>query len=447
MKKLLFFLLFCLSVPAFSQSIGKLPYKQLLMSYKGDTLFALFDGDSLRLFTNKKWAFKPEIGQNKVDTGYLSTHYFTLKAISDSLKQHSGSPVTETDPVFVASVSHSITSTDITNWNAKEPALGNPSSSGYVLSSTNKGVRSWISNIPRQLKNYNANQDTVIRFPSLNNGKLGIWQDVNNGISWWIGSNSGTGWRLNTNNLNSNGWFIYANYGTGWWLTNNYSGSTAWYLNANSGKGWRLSTNNSGAVGWALDMNSGIGWEINVNSYMGWHIFTNNSSAVAWQLDMNLGVGCSFNSYTSSGLGIRSLVSDSVSNTSGALVSQMGKTASHLNVDGFGHTKLIQTDYPKITLGTGAGTGATYALDQDANDQRGMISITTGTSPGSSLLFMLNYAYPYKKAAYIFFVPMNSAAASLAIYGSDNSNTYGSLTAASEPAASTTYIWRYFVVQ
>lgn len=35
--------------------------------------------------------------------------------------------------------------TDQTNWNGKEPVLGNPSVTGYVLSSTTSGTRSWIA--------------------------------------------------------------------------------------------------------------------------------------------------------------------------------------------------------------------------------------------------------------------------------------------------------------
>lgn len=37
------------------------------------------------------------------------------------------------------------TDTEKTTWNAKESALGNPSSNGYVLSSTAAGVRSWVA--------------------------------------------------------------------------------------------------------------------------------------------------------------------------------------------------------------------------------------------------------------------------------------------------------------
>jgi len=41
--------------------------------------------------------------------------------------------------------SFGITASDILNWDSKEPGLGNPAATGYILSSTTAGVRSWIS--------------------------------------------------------------------------------------------------------------------------------------------------------------------------------------------------------------------------------------------------------------------------------------------------------------
>lgn len=38
-----------------------------------------------------------------------------------------------------------VTDTQISSWNSKEPGLGNPSTSGYVLSSTIGGTRSWVA--------------------------------------------------------------------------------------------------------------------------------------------------------------------------------------------------------------------------------------------------------------------------------------------------------------
>jgi len=84
---------------------------------------------------------------NRWDSGYIyrvqsasGTSPLTLNltnhALTGSILQASGS------------TNGYITSVNYNNWENKEPSLGNPVSTGYVLSSTTGGVRSWVAQTP-----------------------------------------------------------------------------------------------------------------------------------------------------------------------------------------------------------------------------------------------------------------------------------------------------------
>lgn len=80
---------------------------------------------------------------------YLTTHkYATQTWVTSqlsSLHTHSNKSVLD-----------AITSGKVTAWDSKESALGNPTTSGYLLSSTTAGVRSWV-------KPYELTKDDVVR--------------------------------------------------------------------------------------------------------------------------------------------------------------------------------------------------------------------------------------------------------------------------------------------
>lgn len=351
MKHILILLSLFLSLPIFSQNIGRLSYQQLIQSYRGDTVYAKLNGDSVNYYTD------------------LGSFRFNKDIYVKGVKLGS--------------------------------AVGSASSV-----------------IATQLKNYNANQDTVIRLPNLASGKFGIWQDINNGIS-----NS-----LYTNNHDAIFNKIQNNSGVGFFIvTNTYQGENY-------------------GIGFAVNTNSGKGFEVNENSA---------STGIGFDC-YNVRTGIAFkarNIYSSTGIGLYSYANDTVSNTSGALTGIFGKTESHLDIDGFGHYRNIQTTPPTITLGSGAGTGATYTLIAGSTDKAGVISVTTGTSPtASGDIFTITYRYPFKGIAVFIAVPANNAASSVQGQARPHMNgyspTFSGLTASgSALTAGTTYVWHYFVAQ
>src|SRR5574344_1473397 len=111
MKHIFILLSLFLSLPIFSQNIGRLSYQQLIQSYRGDTVYTKLNGDSVNYYTD------------------LGSFRFNKD-------------------IYVKGVK-----------------LGSGGGSSSV--------------IPSQLKNYNINQDTVIRLPDLTSGKFGIYQVAN----------------------------------------------------------------------------------------------------------------------------------------------------------------------------------------------------------------------------------------------------------------------------
>lgn len=102
---------------------------------------------------------------------YLTTHkYATQTWVTSqlsSLHTHSNKSVLDAitsgkvgnwDSAYnhISDTTKHITTTERNTWNAKEAALGTPSTNGYLLSSTTSGIRSWV-------KPYELTKDEVVR--------------------------------------------------------------------------------------------------------------------------------------------------------------------------------------------------------------------------------------------------------------------------------------------
>lgn len=270
--------------------------------------------------------------------------------------------------------------------------------------------------IPSQLKNYNVSQDTVIRFPDISTNKFCIWQNFNNGYGWY------------TNTISTGGFgrWVGENSGIDDYLSTNLYGASMGRISANNGYGWYIDSNSSIGTGWYLDVNNGKAFYINQNNKFGYVVLGTNGSG---------------------NYGIKSFAADSVSTTSGALTATLGKSSSHLDIDGFGKSILVQTTVPTVALGTGAGTGASYSLMAGSNDRAGQITITTGTSSTTSATFFtITFANPYKSNVFVVFQPANANAAAIQYYSNTNSSSYISLSPLTI-TDSKTYVWNYIVQQ
>lgn len=474
MKHIFILLSLFLSLPIFSQNIGKLSYQQLIQAYRGDTVYTKLNSDSVNYYTDLgSFRFNKDIYVKGVKLGsggggseiakYLKNYsptdtvisitnapaYTTAISVKTSLANQCIrlqnnmsygygllSYVTGNEGIagyFEASGSPANTAYGlkvntkyayglmIDSLNTHKYSI-NSSGIPRIYNFTGTGNRSLIAKpdgtiavgsassvIATQLKNYNINQDTVIRLPDLTSGKFGIYQLSNNGISFRVDLNKASG---------------FVNY-----------------IHINDGNVSFVGTNNTN------------GWSCNLNNGDLWSLINNSNTGTFLRLDNNNGVGLKFISSKNTAIGIKSYAADSVSNTSGALTGTFGKTASHLDIDGFGHYRNIQTTAPTITLGSGAGTGATYTLIAGSTDKAGVISVTTGTSPTSSGdIFTITYAYPFKGIAVFMAVPANDAASSVQGQARPHMNgyspTFSGLTASgSALTAGTTYVWHYFVAQ
>ncbi|HLA49082.1 MAG TPA: hypothetical protein VJY84_00885, partial [Candidatus Saccharimonadales bacterium] len=99
---------------------------------------------------------------------------------------------------------------------------------------------------------------------------------------------------------------------------------------------------------------------------------------------------------------------------------------------------------PIVTAQTAAGTSA--AVTTDGNDQAGTITITTGSNPTVGGLAKVVFNKPYGKTPKVILTAANAAATDLKyFYNSTISNFSLHTTAA--PAAGTTYVFSYFIVQ
>lgn len=72
----------------------------------------------------------------------------------------------------------------------------------------------------------------------------------------------------------------------------------------------------------------------------------------------------------------------------------------------------VQGTIPSIAAGIGAGTSPTVAIDTNATDTAGKISITTGTSPTGvgSVIVTVTFATAFTNAPYVYIFPLNRKA-------------------------------------
>jgi hypothetical protein len=109
---------------------------------------------------------------------------------------------------------------------------------------------------------------------------------------------------------------------------------------------------------------------------------------------------------------------------------------------------------PGIVASTGAGTGPTVSLSGVATDTSGVINVTTGTTPAGSGATIVNvtFAKTFGTNAKILLTPVNAAAAALTgaaqvFVPFTGSGTGFTLTAGTTALAATTaYMWQYFVI-
>ena len=234
----------------------------------------------------------------------------------------------------------------------KENTLPTPASNGLFLTSTTSNVRSWAAlpaaPIPSQLKNYNPNQDTVIRFPNLASGKFGIWQSSNNGNIIKLGTNTGTVFDINSNS------------GYGFNVATNFV--WAFIINLNAGIGYQIGTNNSSGIGFSIADNQNKGFQISLNRGTGIEILNTNGSARR---------------------GIVSYAADTGSITSGAKTAVFGKLAginpAQMTFDGFGQMRMVRNNLTKFKIDTAGlyyGTQPhVHKIDTSSNFQ---ITLTQG---------------------------------------------------------------------
>jgi hypothetical protein len=108
-----------------------------------------------------------------------------------------------------------------------------------------------------------------------------------------------------------------------------------------------------------------------------------------------------------------------------------------------------------FTHGTGAGTGGTITVtpDSGATDMSGVVTLLTGTTPATgTTVFTLTFSQAFTgNPPHALICPCNAAAASLAlasrVYPTTTLTTLVINPNTSALAATTTYVWSYFVAQ
>lgn len=132
-----------------------------------------------------------------------------------------------------------ITAGNISSWNAKEPALGNPSVDGYVLSSSIAGVRSWVASSGSGV----VPTDNIFKWDGTPNFYYRPYADkteaggVASDGKFYLGTSNPDG----TTRLNYDGTF----YSTGF-ISITTSGSGLYVLNTGSGDGIATTTTGTG---------------------------------------------------------------------------------------------------------------------------------------------------------------------------------------------------------
>jgi hypothetical protein len=141
------------------------------------------------------------------------------------------------------------------------------------------------------------------------------------------------------------------------------------------------------------------------------------------------------------------------------------RSAKGLLIDGTGGVSLTSEPshfvcagtLPSIAAGTGAGTAPSVGLNNDSSDTRGLISVTTGTTPAtSSTICTITWITAYTtKRPIILLTPATATAAALSGNASifvppqGGPGPYSSFTLSSGSTAltaATLYQWNYVVI-
>jgi hypothetical protein len=133
----------------------------------------------------------------------------------------------------------------------------------------------------------------------------------------------------------------------------------------------------------------------------------------------------------------------------GALFSQSITTNSDITI---GRHLVGASPVPTLSVGTGAGTGAT--TDIAGTDSAGWIQINTGSTPSSSArVFTITFSAAFTGQGFMILVPVNANAAALTggkvVYISDTDRAAGSMqgwVGSTALTASTTYEFYYLVI-
>ena len=369
MKKLLLLLVFC-PLLTFGQ-IGQFPYQLLRQMYRGDTVYTKLNGDSVNYYTDLgSFRFNKDIYVKGVKLGsgggsdvakYLKNFSPNDTVISFVAKSGTtGMQIQSTAANQCIRLNNSFTYgtgilsyvTGLEGVAGRFDATGSTANTAYGVRINSKiatpfrvdslntekftinssgvpkinryagtGNRQIVVNssgelvlgapsslIATQLKNYNINQDTVIRFPNLTNGKFGIWQNTNNGSQNTIVTNSGKQNYIVTNNLNS----------------------TQNYIESNNGNQTQCINNNS----------------IFLN------LLNNNRYSFGFKITYNKGYGIAIYETNKDGAGIFSYAADSVSLTSPARTGIFGKTGYYTDIDGFGQLRMYRNNVLKLKIDT-----------------------------------------------------------------------------------------------
>ena len=358
MKRLLLFLSLVAIFVSLSAQTGKLPYKKVIQAYRGDTLYTEFDGDSVRVVTNKKWAFNPEVSGGET--------------------------------------------------------LGNPSVSNMLLKSTTAGVRSWgwtdrirnynledtfsvlrtvpagkIGHYTRSVSGYYSKIDTVLAggYAGLVDANYGYVGYVNtNNVDGYVGkvsTNYGYVWRVGTNNAGGHVGFVDANYGYVWRVGTNNANGNVGFVDTNYGYVWRVGTNNAGGYVGIVGTNNANGHVGFVGTNYGyvWRVGTNNANGNVGFVDTNSGyvgrvnTNSGYVGYIGTNNGICNTVKNAKSNTPGAH-SIISAQVYYDNIQKW-YRDSIGLSHGEIPSATGQDTTVNLSVDLTANT---WVKVTNSTN-------------------------------------------------------------------
>ena len=99
---------------------------------------------------------------------------------------------------------------------------------------------------------------------------------------------------------------------------------------------------------------------------------------------------------------------------------------------------------PAITRGGSVGAGGTVSIS--GNDVSGTVTINTGGSPSSGILASITFRSAYNTTPNVQITPANAASGGLNYYVTRSSTTFN-VGNSGAPAASTTYMFDYFIVE